>query len=822
MAEANKKRLVILDAHAILHRAYHALPEFASSKGEPTGAVYGLTSMLIRIIDDLKPDYLVAAYDLPGPTYRHEAYEGYKAQRKEAEPELKLQMKRSRDIFTAFGVPIYDHQGFEADDIIGTIIEKLKKESNLEIIIGSGDMDTLQLVSGKRVRVYTLKRGLQDTVLYDEEAVKNRFGFGPSFIPDFKGLSGDPSDNIPGVAGIGEKTATALIMNFGSVEDIYRKLKNEPLVFKKAGFKERVIELLRRGEEEAEFSKMLATIHRDVPINFALPTQSWREGVNPEKIDRLFRELEFRTLRIRVKELLEKNKEISARRETASSVVEDVQILKNNKQGAGEARATENAPVAELFEARNPKEVKEVGLMLSLVNSNITDPTAEEILRFTGEKTMAGARKKLEAELRRRKMERVWLDIEQPLIPVIEQMMERGVKIDIPYLKDLSKTYHQKMRELAEKIWKLAGGEFNIASPKQLGEVLFDKLGLKIKNQKKTEKTGALSTRESELEKLRDNHPIIPFVLEYRELAKLLNAYIDALPSLADGAGRLHTTFIQIGAATGRMASRDPNLQNIPNKTELGRAIRKAFITEKGWRLVSLDYSQIELRVAAFLSGDRKLIDIFQRGEDVHASVAAEVFGVPGNKVHPEMRRQAKIINFGIMYGMGVNALRASLGGTREAAQKFLTDYFAKFSGLAAYLQKTKAQAASLGYTETFFGRRRYFDGFRSPLPYILAAAERMAINAPMQGTQADIIKIAMVRANEYIKQAGMANRVHLLLQVHDELVYEMEEDLVAIVAPQIKKIMETVILPKDARGVPLVADISVGENWGEMRRLTD
>ena len=304
-----KTRLVILDAHAILHRAYHALPEFASSKGVPTGALYGLASMLIRIIGDLKPDYIVAAYDLPGPTYRHEAYEGYKSQRKEAEPELKLQMQKSREVFQAFGIPIYDKPGFEADDIIGTIVEKLdakRSTLNADIIIASGDMDTMQLISGKQVRVYTLKRGLSDTVLYDEEAVKNRFGFGPELIPDFKGLSGDPSDNIIGVDGIGEKTATTLIMTFGSIEEIYKKLKKDTGAFKKAGIKERVVELLKKGEEEAEFSKMLATIHRDVPINFQLPEKEWREAVQLEEILKLFRELEFRTLGARVRELLEK------------------------------------------------------------------------------------------------------------------------------------------------------------------------------------------------------------------------------------------------------------------------------------------------------------------------------------------------------------------------------------------------------------------------------------------------------------------------------------------------------------------------------------
>src|SRR3989344_2165877 len=523
-----KKRLVILDAHAILHRAYHALPDFSSSKGEPTGAVYGLASMLIRIIGDLKPDYIVAAYDLPGPTYRHEAYEGYKAHRKEAEPELKIQMKRSRDIFQAFGIPIYDKPGFEADDIIGTIVKNLQPTTynrQLEIVIGSGDMDTMQLVSGRQVRVYTLKRGLSDTVIYDEEGVKNRFGFGPEHIPDFKGLSGDPSDNISGVDGIGEKTATALITAFGSIEEIYKKLKEDPVVFKRAGIKERVVELLKKGEEEARFSKMLATIHRDVPINFQLPEKEWREAVQLEEILKLFRELEFRTLGARVRELLEKN---GTRTEGEGEA----------ESGAGGKEAPPSATTDGearefLFATHNPREVKELGIMLSLVDSNIANPTADEIFRFTEAKTPAEAREKLMTELKKRNLEKVWGDIEKPLIPVTEKMMTRGILVDIPYLHSLSKKHHKTLNELEKKIWKLTGAEFNVASPKQLGEVLFKKLGLSAKNQKKTAKTGALSTRESELEKLRDAHPIIPLVLEHRELSKLLGTYIDALPSLA-------------------------------------------------------------------------------------------------------------------------------------------------------------------------------------------------------------------------------------------------------------------------------------------------
>jgi DNA polymerase-1 len=359
---------------------------------------------------------------------------------------------------------------------------------------------------------------------------------------------------------------------------------------------------------------------------------------------------------------------------------------------------------------------------------------------------------------------KVYADIEEPLIPIIEKMDNRGVKIDKNFLENLSKDYHKELSKLEKQIWNYAGVEFNINSPKQLGEIIFDKMGLTAKGLKKTS-GGARSTRESELEKLRDSHPMIPLLFEYRELQKLLSTYIDTIPNLLDSNNRLHAHFLQTGSTTGRMASRDPGIQNIPIKTDLGRAIRKAFIAEKGFVLTALDYSQIELRVAAFLSGDQKLIEIFRKDEDVHAAVASEVFEVPMDKVDREMRRKAKIINFGILYGMGVTALRKNLGEDtdRAEAQKFYNDYFTKFAGLANYLDKVKAETSRKGYTETFFGRRRYFEGINSKLPFIKAMAERMAINAPIQGTNADIVKIAMRRIDEYIKEEKLENDVYLI-----------------------------------------------------------
>jgi DNA polymerase-1 len=383
---------------------------------------------------------------------------------------------------------------------------------------------------------------------------------------------------------------------------------------------------------------------------------------------------------------------------------------------------------------------------------------------------------------------------------------------------------------LEKKIWKIAGVEFNIASPKQLGEVLFVKMGLRPKNQKKTA-GGAFSTKESELQKLREEAPIAGLVLDYRELAKLLGTYIDTIPAQVDEHQRLHADFLQAGTTTGRMASANPNLQNIPNKTDLGHEIRKSFVAEKGFKLVSFDYSQIELRIAAFLSGDKKMIEIFRTGQDVHTAVASEVFGVEPVEVTKEMRGKAKVINFGVMYGMGVTALQKNIGAGREEAQEFLDGYFNKFSGLAEYLERVKRETAQKGYTETFFGRRRYFPDILSKLPFMRAAAERMAVNAPIQGTEADIIKLAMIEIDKFLsgkqpleassgRMTNLKNDARLLLQVHDELVYEIKENLVASVAPEIKKMMESVISPKETSGVVCVADAAVGDNWGEMKKI--
>ncbi len=789
-----RKRLVLLDTHAILHRAYHALPDFVSPKGEPTGALYGLVAMILALIDDLKPDYIAACLDLPGPTHRHEAFEAYKGTREKTDDALVSQIVRVRDIFLALGIPMYDMPGFEADDMLGTIAVRAK--GDVDVIIASGDMDTLQLVDGKKVQVYTLRKGIKDTVLYDERSVKERYGFGPERVVDYKGLRGDPSDNIPGIKGIGEKTATDLILKFGSIEEIYTKLKKNRESFLAAGIRERIIGLLEAGEEEALFSKALATIHKDAPITFALPEKTWKDNIDVEQTLMLFSELGFRTLRERIKTLF----------------------------GAEDADGTEGEANTVPEEIVAEEKVEKTAIALWLIESDITSAGKSDILEYGRQEKKEGfaATRDLIFETLEKtgRLKEIYTDIELPLRDVLKKMSATGILLDTAYLATLSKVFHTEQDALETSIHTHAGSAFNINSPKQLGEVLFDTLALGGSKQKRTA-TGQRTTKESELEKMRGEHPIIDDILRYRELQKLVSTYVDSLPHARGDDKRIHTTFLQSGAVTGRMATTNPSLQNIPVKTEEGKLIRRAFVAGEGMSILSIDYSQIELRLAAMLSGDSKLTEIFNEGQDVHTAVAAQVFGVSEKEVTSDMRRRAKVINFGILYGMGVNALRQNLGeGTSRAdADAFLTAYFQTFTRLAEYLEETKAYARKHGYTETYFGRRRHFPGIKSTIPYIKASAERMAINAPIQGTQADIIRIAMVRIARELEEKKWQGKVSMLLQVHDELLFEVKNDTVSDVVPVLKRIMEDV-LTKEVAHVPIITEAAVGKNWGELKRI--
>jgi len=760
-----------------LHRAYHALPSFTSPKGEPTGAVYGFASMLLKIIKDLKPDYMAAGYDLAEPTFRHAAYEKYKATRPKTEEELSVQFGRSREVLEAFHIPIYEEAGFEADDIIGTIVEENKTKKDLEIVIASGDLDTLQLVSGSKVTVFTLRKGNEEAI-YDEKAVKTRFGFGPALLPDFKGLMGDPSDNIIGIKGIGEKTAMALVQKFGPLEKILELAKSKKDALKKEGFKDRVISLLAEGEEEALFSKTLATIRRDAPIKIDFKKAEWK-SFDKEKLQALFRELGFSSLIARM-------------------------------PGGVPDEAEKPKPAEGEF-------LKKLSVASWLLDSKRTNPTFEEIMSASGAKTAEEALKKLELEIAVSGLDDVYRKIELPLIAILKEVEENGILIDTAMLKKLSRGYERQLGDLVAKIHKLAGEEFNINSTKELRRVLFEKLGLETKGLKKTG-GGEKSTKLSELNKLKNSHPVIELILKYRTLAKLKSTYIDALPKLADKNGRLHTTFLQAGTVTGRLSSRDPNLQNIPIRTELGREIRGAFKAPHGCFLLAADYSQIELRVAAILSGDQKMKLAFAEGKDIHAITASEIFNVAEKEVSREMRRAAKVINFGILYGMGARALAENLGISRDQAELYIQEYFHDFAGVRKYVQAVIEKARENGYVETMFGRRRFLPEINSQIPVIRAEAERMAVNFPIQGTATgDMIKLAIIRIHGRIeKDKALAGKVKIILQVHDELLFEVEKGAVEEAARAVKEEMEGVL----KADVPIKVELKFGPNWADMKSI--
>lgn len=793
-----RKRLIVLDSHAILHRAYHALPDFTSSKGEPTGALYGLCTMLLRTINELKPDYIVATRDLPGGTHRHEVFEDYKGTRAKADDALVEQLVAAPRVFEAFGIPVYQAPGFEADDCIGTIVRELAAAPRIDTIIASGDMDTLQLV-GDKVVVYTMRMGINDTILFDEEAVRERYGFGPELVPDLKGIMGDHSDNIPGVKGVGEGSAVKLLCAYPGLDALYAALKEKGVeaVAKKSGVQKRFVQLVADGEEAAHFSKGLATIRTDAPISFTLPEQEWRLADHEATVAQLCDELDFKSLKERVHAAVGNLAKAERRTEDISAPLPDI----------------------------DPAALQETLIALWLLHSDTTNPGIEDVFEAAHASDFEIARQTIFKELRETgRLQEVYDEIEHPLIPIVERMKQNGVALDAPYLKKLAKEYNAELGKIAGRIFDAAGRDFNINSPKQLGIVLYDELKITPAKQKKTAR-GTRTTREEELLKLVHLHPVIADVLRYRELQKLLGTYVEKMPAMVASDGRLHATFLQAGAATGRMASENPGLQNIPIKTEYGRRIRNGFIAAPGFVLASIDYSQIELRIAAGLSGDTKIIEVFKSGGDIHAAVAAEVFGVPPQEVTKEMRRRAKVINFGILYGMGVNALRANLseGGTdvsREESARYLSDYFKNFSGLREWIDATKFEAAKNGYTETLFGRRRYFPGFKSSLPGLVAQAERMAINAPIQGTQADIIKLAMVHCDKLIEKNNWREKVKLTMQVHDELVFEVAEDAAEEIAFTLKKAMEDAAPIEKLAQVPIVAEAAIGPNWGEMQKL--
>jgi len=749
----NFKILVLIDGHALVHRAFHALPPLNTQKGELVNAVYGFVLILLKVLKELKPDYLAATFDLPKPTFRHEEYEAYKATRVKAPDELYRQIGRVKDVLAAFNIPVYEKAGYEADDVIGTIAKKAEKQKEkIKSIIVTGDLDTLQLVN-KQTSIFTLRKGVKDTVLYDAKMVEERYGLKPEQMVDFKGLKGDPSDNIPGVPGIGEKTAVELLKKYGSIENLYRELekmragKESKAVGKKTPISEKLLDKLWENKEQAFFSKYLATIKLDVPLEFDLKDTRARD-YDREKVVKLFKELGF------------------------YSLVERIPLA--DEAGAEAAAAREPSP---------RKDETEKGEVYEKI---------EQIYQ-------AGAFSKEIYEL------------EKALVPVIDETERNGIKIDVQYLGKLGGRVNKHLVDLEEKIYQAAGLNFNINSPQQLSQVLFEKLQIGTKGLKKTPGK-VISTAAPELIKLKGQHKIIDLILEYRELMKLKTTYIDALPKLVAADGRLRTSYDQLGTTTGRLSSKNPNLQNIPVKTELGREIRRAFVAEKGCKLLAADYSQIELRVVATLAQDKNMLAAFREGKDIHSLTAAEVFGVKPEEVTSTMRRVAKALNFGVIYGMSVHGFAEAAGVESAKAREFIKKYFEEFAGVARYVDKVKEEAAKNGFVETFFGRKRFIPEINSSVWNLRQAAERMAINMPVQGTAADLMKMAMVDISEKPK----VKSVKLLLQVHDELIFEVSEDEIKAAAQGIKEIMENVY----RLDAPLKVELETGYNWGEMQKL--
>ncbi|MEI7498720.1 MAG: DNA polymerase I [Candidatus Falkowbacteria bacterium] len=930
------EKLLVIDGNALIHRSFHALPPTLTTKaGEQVNAVYGFAAVFIKAVKEIKPDYVVLTLDKKGPTFRHEVFKEYKATRVKAPQELYDQFDRVRQVATAFGVPIYEMSGFEADDLIGAICHQVGDA--LDKVVLTGDMDTMQLID-EHTKVYAMSRGINDAVTYDWAAVEARYGLTPEQIVDYKALRGDPSDNIPGVKGIGEKTAVELLQRFKSLDGLYVAVEKGD-----ENIKERIRNLLHEHKERAYMSQHLALIKRDVEFEFDLAGSKFGH-FNRSAVVELFSELQFKSLLARIQELGRDGGKESAttigertadkfarnRQEFKYHVINQdaeferfLTVLKqqtaftlDTETDSLDTRSTKllgisfawqkgeayylliNHAVANQTSKTKPnlfsvaevetsnehpwlhalkpiledKAIKKYGhnikfdlavlathgilvegvafdtmLASYLLNPgsrqhNLDGVTFSELgfekiskddLLGTGKNKQAFGEvsferlgiyscedadftnrlvKKLKPQLKEHNLHGLFETIEVPLIPVLGRMERWGISLDKNYLLKLSRKLHKQIDSLAEGIYAEAGTSFNINSPAQLQEILFGKLEIPTAGIGKT-KTG-LSTSADELEKLKELHKIVPMLLDYREYTKIASTYVDALPKLVNPlTGRIHTSYNQTIAATGRLSSSDPNLQNIPVKGDYGQAVRQAFVAQPGYELLALDYSQIELRLAAHMSGDEKMVEAFEQGLDIHTSTAAAINKVELTAVSKDMRRAAKAINFGILYGQGPHGLAQVADIPYWEAKQFIDAYFEVYPKVKAWVEQAIEQARESGYAETLFDRRRYLPELNSSVMQVRKAAERMAMNTPLQGTAADMIKLAMIQVDDWLQQTYPAGEVRMLLQVHDELVFEVKHGLTKKVEPIIKEIMEKVIELK----VPVIVESKTGQTWGEM-----
>lgn len=920
----DKKRLLLIDGHALAYRAYHAIQPLTSPSGEPTNAVFGFANILYKAIEDLAPDYVVATFDV-GKTFRHEEYPEYKATRAETPDDLRAQFDYIQELVTSLGIPILIKEGYEADDVIGSLAQEAS-QAGLETVIVTGDTDIFQLIAPD-VRVLAPTGAFREAQLWDEAAVRERYELEPKQLADLRGLKGDSSDNIPGVKGVGVKTATKLLIEYGTLEAVYEHLDE----VSSARFRN----ALEEGREEAFLSRHLATIVRDLDLELDLNAAQWGQ-MDRDRVMELMRTLGFRSLMERIPgaareapaqlsmfnavveadaaasgdggepaadegaycvvdteaklrelaEVLSQAEILAVDTETTSTDAMRARLVGISLSDApgrgyylpvGHDPRTHRGPQLSLAQARAllgpiladgdlPKVMHNAKYDLlvlerhGLATEGLRDDTmlAAWILepegRGVGLKTQAFQRlgvmmqsidellgsgrsqltmdvlpvnkvapyacadadmtlrltDLLERELREHHQWELFTDVEMPLVPVLTAMERRGMAVDRDYLDKMSRTLETKLQELEASIYELAGHPFNPNSTQQLGQVLFEELGLPVQRRTKT----GYSTDASVMEALADAHPIVSQILAHRTLSKLKGTYVDALPTLINPeTGRIHTSFNQTGASTGRLSSSDPNLQNIPVRTEEGRLVRGAFAAPEGYRLLSCDYSQVELRLLAHMSEDSELIGAFQRDEDVHATTAAAVLGIPLAEVTKEQRALAKAINFGLMYGMSEYGLAARTDLSQEEARAFIETYFTRFRGVKRYLERIKAQAYEQGYVETILGRRRYFPELQSRSANALRQrAERAAINMPIQGSAADVIKLAMIRLyDELCRRDGDAAMV---LQVHDELVLEVPTGEL----DEVRDLVVTTMSEAYALRVPLKVDAAVGKNWMELK----
>ncbi len=828
------KKLVLIDGSSILYRAYFALPHFITKKGEPTGALYGFLRMLLHVLREEKPDYIMIAFDKKAPTLRHEIFAEYKAQRPKMPDELSVQFETIHEILSAFGIPVLEKEGYEADDLIATVAKKAE-ENNIETVVISGDMDLTQLIK-ENIRVKLTRKGVTKLEEYTREKLKKDFGIFPEQIPDYKALRGDPSDNIKGVKGIGPKTAAKLLEKYGTVE----KLVQEDNTSKIIENKDLILE-----------NKKLCTLYYNVPVEIDFKKAEFG-NFNKEKVRDILERFEFKSL----------IRELGLNRDSTEEIKEDNRIAvivksekekilefavadkeKSEKFSIGEELFLNTAALDTLkkvLASENKKEVfdlktlnkiskiydmplknidLDVSLAAYLIDPDMKNFKVETIADEFGLNCKTNSLKEkaecilkisyIENEkLSEKNLFPLYEEIEKPLAEVLADMELTGIKIDVPYFKKLKEEIEEELEKLENKIFDLAGISFNILSSRQLSSILFDGLGL---TPTKRGKTG-FSTSSAVLSEMKDEHPIIPLVLQYRHLAKLKSSYIESLPKLVSkDDAKLHTTFHQLGTITGRLRSSNPNLQNIPARTEWGEKIRAGFVaSDENHILISSDYSQIELRVLAHLSGDKKLIDAFLNNVDIHTRTAALVFGVKEEDVTKEMRRSAKILNFGIIYGMSPYGAAKQLGCGPEEAKAYIDSYFAQFPTVREFIESLVEQARKTGETRTLLGRRRRITGFGSGNQRKREEARRVAINTPIQGSAADIIKIAMVKLYEKIK----GTETHLILQIHDELVVETKRDKKDEMTEIIKKEMENAYKLR----IPLKVNIAWGSNLKEAK----